>query len=152
MLTQSDKFLDNLLPYLLQRASFVITKQFHAHLKLNGVGVSRWRLLAWLSEREGSSINELTNQLMLKQPTVTRLVDNAVRDKLVLKNADEKDGRRVFVTLTKTGKKLIAGLKQDALDAESWINNNYGPKAVTHLKKNLLEILVQFDETKISGK
>jgi MarR family transcriptional regulator, organic hydroperoxide resistance regulator len=148
----SDKFLNNLLPYLLQRASYVVTQQFHAHLKLNGVGVSRWRLLAWLSDHEGSTISELTNQLMLKQPTVTRLVDNAVRDKLVSKISDERDGRRVFVALTKSGEKLIARLKQDALDAENWINNKYEPEAVTHLKDELREIIAEFDEAKIPGK
>ena len=88
---------------------------------------------------------------MLKQPTVTRLVDNAVRDKLVSKISDERDGRRVFVALTKSGEKLIARLKQDALDAESWFNSKCEPEVVAHLKDELQKIVEQFEEPKIHG-
>ncbi len=85
--------LGELLPYLLQRSSYLITARFHSYMKLNGVSVSRWRMLAWLLENEPYSINDLSRQLLLKQPTVTQLVDKAVRDGLLRKQTDKGDGR-----------------------------------------------------------
>ncbi len=148
MVQSSDRFLEKLLPYLLQRASFLVTEQFHQHLKLNGVSVSRWRLLAWLSDYKRSTINELTDNLMLKQPTVTRLVDAAVKDGLVTKAAGREDGRRVYVSLTAAGEKLIEQLKSDASEAEAKIGEIGDLKAIDRLKKNLVEIIDQFEGQK----
>jgi hypothetical protein len=43
------EFVDSYLPYLLARASFTISSEFHAQVEAAGLTVSEWRILASLS-------------------------------------------------------------------------------------------------------
>lgn len=138
--------LSELLPYLLQRASFLVTEEFHKNLRLNGVSVSRWRMLAWLSENQPFSINDLSQQLMLKQPSVTTLVDRAVQDGLLRKTTDKNDGRRVLVTLTRRGERLASELKKSALDAERLLEESLGSERSIAVKSELRKLIGSFPD------
>ena len=141
----TEKLLNELLPYLLQRASFLVTQQFHDILKLNDVSVSRWRMLAWLSENEPCSITDLTNELMLKQPSVTRLVEAARKDGFVKTRQDEHDRRRVHVTLSNEGRSLINDLKKTARNSDQIIVEGLGKKQSTQIKKALHQIIDHYE-------
>lgn len=146
-------FLEDLLPYLLQRASFLITREFHRTLALNQVSVSRWRLLAWLSEHQPFSVGELSEQLMLRQPTVTKLVNDAVADGLVRKQVAAQDRRRLEISLTPTGRKLVTRLKREARHAEQATVATYAGLAgdgaaeedIAELKARLKRLIERFD-------
>jgi DNA-binding MarR family transcriptional regulator len=118
-MSKKEPFLQDLLPYLLQRSSYLVTRRFHRTLQLSGVSVSRWRMLVCLFENEPYTVNQLAEQLMLRQPSVTILVDNGVNDGLLKKNSDPADGRRVQVRLSKAGHKLAESLKVEARQAEA---------------------------------
>lgn len=141
----ADEFLRDLLPYLLQRASFLVTREFHRTLALNQVPVSRWRLLAWLAEHQPFSIGELTEQLMLKQPTVTKLVNDAERDGLVRKSTDPTDKRRLVISLTPVGRRLALRLMAEARKAEDRTTDNIGQQEITRLKARLKKLIDDFD-------
>jgi len=141
----TEKLLNDLLPYLLQRASYLVTKQFHDTLKLNDISVSCWRMLAWLSENEPCSITDLTNELMLKQPSVTRLVEAARKDGLVNTRQDEHDRRRVHVTLSVAGKELIRELKSSAWGSDQNIIDSLGKSRATQIKKTLHQIIDHYE-------
>lgn len=137
----TEPFLPDLLPYLLQRASYLVTREFHRELKLDGVSVSRWRMLAWLSDNEPYSINRLAGQLMLRQPSVTDLVAKAVRDGLVEKSTDPADGRRVQLRLTRKGRNLAETLKDKARIAETNVAETFGPTRTASMKAALRELI-----------
>ncbi len=140
------RLLPDLLPYLLQRASYLVTRQFHRHLQLNGVSVSRWRMLAWLSENQPYSVNQLAEQLMLRQPTVTKLIDDAVRDGLVKKTVDRTDARRIEVRLRAKGRRLAEDLKERARRAEADFIGSFG-RARTDDVKNILRSLIDYAQS-----
>jgi DNA-binding MarR family transcriptional regulator len=141
----TEKLLNELLPYLLQRASFLVTQQFHDILKLNDVSVSRWRMLAWLSENEPCSITDLTRELMLKQPSVTRLVEAARKEGLVDTRQDKHDRRRVHVTLSAGGRDLIKKLKHSARVSDDVIVEGLGKKRALQIKKTLHQIIDHYE-------
>jgi DNA-binding MarR family transcriptional regulator len=141
----SEKLLDDLMSYLLQRASFLVTKQFHDILKLRDVSVSRWRMLVWLSENEPCSISSLTSELMLKQPSVTRLVEAARVDGLVNTRQDDLDRRRVHVTLSPAGKALINELKVSARTSDQAIVDSLGKSRANQIRKTLHQIIDHFE-------
>lgn len=149
MTSAPDDFLRELLPYLLQRTSYLVTRRFHESLKLSNVTVSRWRLLAWLSEHKGCSINDLTEQLMLKQPSVTKLVNDAVRDGLVQKLNDGGDRRRQNVSLTESGRKLADSLRRKAQLAEAQTMESYGADALADLKNRLRHMVDHFEQAEV---
>jgi len=76
-----------------------------------GVSLSRCVTLETLL-REGSlPIRELASRLGLEASTVTRSIDGLVRDGLVRRARDERgDRRKVFVTLTSSGRELAKKL------------------------------------------
>jgi MarR family transcriptional regulator, organic hydroperoxide resistance regulator len=141
----TDELLNELLPYLLQRASFLVTQQFHEILKLNDISVGRWRMMAWLSENEPCSITDLTNELMLKQPSVTRLVEAARKDGLVNTRQDEVDRRRVHVTLSPEGRHLVTGLRTSARASDQFIVDGLGKSRAGQIKKTLHQIIDHYE-------
>lgn len=141
----TEKFLPDLLPYLLQRASYLVTRRFHSEMRLKGISVSRWRMLGWLSENQPATVSDLTDHLMLKQPTVTRLVDQAARDGLVRKASDAGDGRRTLVSLTDSGQALALKLRDDARAADKHLVDRLGEKRAAAFKRDLRDVIVDFD-------
>jgi len=107
-------FSDQLLPYLLARASHLVSAEFYARLKRRGVPVRRWRLLGLLWDREEMTIGELARGILIEQSSTTRLVDRAASDGLVEKRIDARDRRRVRVRITPEGRDYIADLVADA--------------------------------------
>ena len=140
-----EKLLPDLLPYLTQRCSYLVTEEFHKGMKLKDVSRSRWRMLVWLSEHQPYSIKDLTKRLMLKQPTVTRLVDMAVADGLVDKSHDVKDGRQAIVTLTQEGETLTAELQTRARHANDRIIAKLGPRRTQALAAQLKAAIESFE-------
>ena len=145
-MSNDEPFLQDLLPYLLQRASFVVTRRFHQHLRLYNVSASRWRLLAWLSEHQPCSINQLTEQLMLRQPSVSNLVDKSVEDGLVVKVPSAVDARRLEIRLSAAGAELVDDLKKQARLAEAEFVSRLGDEKAGEIKERLRE-LIQFAES-----
>lgn len=137
----AEKILPDLLPYLLQRASHVVTNEFHRKLRLEKMHPNRWRMLIWLSENQPYSISELTDRLMLKQPSVTQIVDSAVRDGLVRKTPDKNDARSIRITLTAEGEEIVAELRERALAARAHLETLLGPDLTRRLSACLQETI-----------
>lgn len=141
----TEKILPDLLPYLLQRASYLVTNEFHRKLRLDKMHPNRWRMMIWLSENQPYSISELTDRLMLKQPSVTQIVDSAVRDGLVRKAPDTNDARRIMITLTEEGEQLISEVKLRALAARANLDSALGPDLARRLSDCLRETIEQLE-------
>lgn len=76
-----------------------------------GITVDQWGVLAILHEnKRGLSNAELATRMLKDRPTVTRIVDILVREKLVERLADMKDRRRLRLRLTADGKKKIKAI------------------------------------------
>ncbi|MFY9212277.1 MAG: MarR family transcriptional regulator [Aestuariivita sp.] len=142
----TDKILPDLLPYLTQRCSYLVTEEFHNGMKLGDTSRSRWRMLIWLSEHQPYSIKDLTERLMLKQPTVTRLVDLAVKDGLLNKSFDAKDGRQAIVTLTPVGEDLVAELTTRARETNDRLVARLGKRRTLEFQTQLRDIIACFEE------
>ena len=69
------RFVDNYLAALLAQASHLISSEFHAVVRANGLSVLEWRVLASLAGGEPIAIGQLAQVAVLKQPTVTRMLD-----------------------------------------------------------------------------
>ena len=108
------EFVDSYLPYLLARASFSISSEFHAQVEAAGFTVSEWRILASLSGVKQRTVGELADIVLAKQPTVTKMVLRMADQGLVMRTACTQDKRQAWVSLTPKGKKTVQPILKNA--------------------------------------
>ena len=111
--SQPRDFVDNYLPYLLARVSFLVSRDFNARLP-KGMGIPTWRVLAVLSNGKSMTIGGLARMVLVKQPTLTKVVDRLEIEGLVQRRGEATDRRRVLVTITKAGHAKVKTLVEDA--------------------------------------
>lgn len=69
-----------------------------------------------LLKSEALTMNELSERMMLKSSTMTRILDNLVRDKYISREKDKSDRRIVIVSLTDAGRDIAIQLDQTVKD------------------------------------
>jgi DNA-binding MarR family transcriptional regulator len=134
------EFVDSYLPYLLARASFSISSEFHAQVEAAGFTVSEWRILASLSGVKQRTVGELADIVLAKQPTVTKMVLRMVDQGLVMRTACTQDKRQAWVSLTLKGKKRLTPLLKKAAVHEKSVLSKLGEQQ-SHELKSILQKL-----------
>jgi len=134
------EFVDSYLPYLLARASFSISSEFHAQVEAAGFTVSEWRILASLSGVKQRTVGELANIVLAKQPTVTKMVLRMADQGLVMRTACTQDKRQAWVSLTLKGKKRLTPLLKKAAVHEKSVLSELGEQQ-SHELKSILQKL-----------
>ncbi|MEO0680788.1 MAG: MarR family winged helix-turn-helix transcriptional regulator [Pseudomonadota bacterium] len=95
--------------YLLAKASELASAEFHAELAAEGVSVGEWRVLAVLWTGE-ASVGALAEAGLMKQPTMTKLLDRMAAAGWVRRLGRGGDRRRVRLGLTEAGRAQAAVL------------------------------------------
>jgi DNA-binding MarR family transcriptional regulator len=134
------EFVDSYLPYLLARASFSISSEFHAQVEAAGFTVSEWRILASLSGVKQRTVGELADIVLAKQPTVTKMVLRMADQGLVMRTACTQDKRQAWVSLTLKGKKRLTPLLKKAAVHEKSVLSKLGEQQ-SHELKSILQKL-----------
>jgi DNA-binding MarR family transcriptional regulator len=111
---------------LLARANHVLSEGFHEQLKGHGLTATEWRVLAALCERDGVPMTELAEQVLFKQPTLTKAVDRMERAQLVRRRTPSEDRRRTLVHLTERGRRIAAPLVLRARQHETALTRAFG--------------------------
>ena len=70
-----ERFVDGYLPALLARASQLISAEFHAVVRAQGLAIADWRVLASLVDERNVTTGRLAQLVLGKQPTITRQLD-----------------------------------------------------------------------------
>src|ERR1700712_1398032 len=94
--------------FITGKASTAIARRLQK--KFNGSGVNltieQWSVLYQLWKHDGASQQELCNATFRDKPSITRLIDNLEKIRLVKRVSDDKDRRINKVFLTKGALKL----------------------------------------------
>ena len=139
----TSEFVDSYLPYLLARASFTISSEFHAQVEAAGLSVSEWRILASLSGVKQRTVGELAEIVLAKQPTVTKMVLRMASENLVTRSLCTQDKRQAWVSLTPKGKKLVKPLLKKAQQHEQQVLALLGHAHSASLKTILQKLIVK---------
>ncbi len=148
-------FVEDYLPALLAQAHFVIAQEFHDIVRGKGFTVSEWRVLASLAGRGPVSIGRLAQIVVMKQPTVTRVLDRQEargerREPAggrggVRRIAHATDRRVTLVTITPKGTRLVSQLIKLAREHEQRVLEPFGMLAATELKATLKTIIAMHE-------
>ncbi|MEN9832251.1 MAG: Transcriptional activatory protein BadR [Pseudomonadota bacterium] len=134
------EFVDSYLPYLLARASFSISSEFHAQVEAAGFTVSEWRILASLSGVKQRTVGELADIVLAKQPTVTKMVLRMASEDLVMRAPCTQDKRQAWVSITPKGQKLVKPLLKKAALHEKNVLSSLGEPQSQALKSILQKL------------
>ena len=77
--------------------------------------VPQFRALAFVNRNVGSSLLEVANHLGLTPPSTSRLVDGLIERSMMLREDHPADRRRVRLTITDLGQKILETSRQDTL-------------------------------------
>ena len=98
--------IEDSLGYLVNRAARLMARQLAEALRPGGVGIGQWAVLMFLWARDGMSQAELSKVVAIEPPTMVRTLDRMVRDGLVTRVPDPRDGRVTRIHLTDRGRAL----------------------------------------------
>jgi len=135
------KFIDDYLPYLLARTSFLVSSGFHTHLKTHGIAAPVWRVLVALADGDGLTVGDLATIVLAQQPTLTKILDRMESDRLIRRVQDDKDRRRSHVCITDKGRSELDRLLPLAREHEAQILGRYPPERAKEIKELLRSLI-----------
>jgi DNA-binding MarR family transcriptional regulator len=136
----SPRFVDSYLGYLLGQANHALYKDFDAHVRAAGLSSIEWRVLATLHDGGPLTVSRLADEVLAKQPTVTKLVQRMSEQGWVVLQADAADQRRTLVVATAAGKRLVRPLVEKARAHEASMLSALAGSEKTALKKLLSKL------------
>lgn len=94
--------------FITGKASTAIARRLQKNFKEAGIEITieQWSVLYQLWKQEGQSQQQLCDTTFRDKPSITRLVDNLEKSKLVKRVASKNDRRSNHIFLTKEGKIL----------------------------------------------
>ena len=79
-------------------------------IKIHGFTTTQCYTILELYKSGSLTMNELSEKMNLNSSTMTRILDNLVRDKYISRDKDESDRRIVLVSLTDSGRRAAQSL------------------------------------------
>jgi 3-hydroxy-9,10-secoandrosta-1,3,5(10)-triene-9,17-dione monooxygenase reductase component len=137
----SEGFARNYLAYLLARASFIVSNEFHTALKTWDMSVPEWRVLACLTDVEGLSVGELAAMALMKQPRLTKVLDRMERDGLLRRRSATNDRRRVTLHLSAKGRARVKPVQRAASRHEAELLSQFTEEEKLTIK-SALDLLI----------
>ena len=130
------------LPIAMLRAREAMMLSFRPILAKHGFTEQQWRVLRVLGEKGTSDAGQVAFDACILAPSLSRIIGKLEKDNYISRFIDSKDGRRVNLSLTKTGKDTINKIAPDMELIYKAIQKRYGEEKLT----NLLDILSEISE------
>ncbi|MFT4717631.1 MAG: DNA-binding MarR family transcriptional regulator [Paracoccaceae bacterium] len=140
-------FTEDYLLFLLAQASDKASRAFHKELQKDGISVPTWRILASLYPNGVLTVGVLAEKCLLKQPTITRVLDRLENSNLVHRIISPKDRRSVLIELTEAGRTLAGEKIILATDHENRLLANYSDQKIADIKQDLKTLAERLDSS-----
>ena len=121
---------DDFLPYLVIKLAHELTQDLISELKREGVNLVRWRILAALAGRDGSTISEIGERAMMQQSALSRALARMVKEGFVRRDARRDDARCAAIHLTDKGRALFDTLNAVVRRRERLLLAGMSPREV----------------------
>ncbi len=133
-----DLRLESFLPYRLNRATAVASKQFsQIYREEFGLTVPEWRVLATLGQLDSASAKQIGQHSAMHKTKVSRAVASLQKRRWVAREVDELDRRIEHLSLTQPGRAAFRRLAPKMLAFEEQILARLEPADRVDLVKGL---------------
>src|SRR4051812_22966278 len=136
----SNEFLPGFVPYLLNRLVREMLRGVDKKFQDRGLTVSKWRVLAVLSDRGTCGFGELAELTAIEPATLSRFVDALIQEGLVRRRRSSSDARAVKIALTDKGEAAFTETLPWACEVQNNLLRGLTPADVTKMKA-MLKIL-----------
>ena len=81
-----------------------------------GLSVAQFRALVFIDRSRGPSLSDVASHVGLSLPSTNRLVEGLIERDLAVRDDDPSDRRRIRLTLTSKGRKMMETARRGTLD------------------------------------
>jgi len=92
----------------LQRAMALLSRRLMASRPASGLSTSKLSVLALLQRQRGATASALAAHLRIQPQSLTRLLADLERRRLILRRPDPGDGRASLIAITPTGQRTLS--------------------------------------------
>jgi len=137
--------LENHFYYLLSLIVGRRNQRIARKLKPFGVTMPKWRVLAALHEHPTAAMTQLADITSIDRTTLTRTLDQMVRDGLVERCVDERDRRSIRIHLTPKGARVFDRILPLVIEENDYSTRGLGPDAFAEFLRTLRRIAANLD-------
>jgi homoprotocatechuate degradation regulator HpaR len=128
------------LPMSLLRAREAAMQHFRPMLRSHGMTEQQWRVMRALSSKRAVEFSELVEMTFLLAPSMSRILKELENRKLIARETTDEDARKVNVSITAAGLRLIEKVAPHSEFIYAQISSRYGQKKLATLQAMLKEL------------
>jgi DNA-binding MarR family transcriptional regulator len=137
--------LENHFYYLLSQIVGRRNRRIAQKLRPFGVTMPKWRVLAVLHERPTATMTQLADFTTIDRTTLTRTLDQMVRDRLVQRRVDEHDRRSIRIHLTPKGARVFDRILPLVIEENDYSARGISPETFADFRRTLGRIVANLD-------
>lgn len=134
--------LDDFLPYLMAEIATKLSDELAQGYREAGLSMPQWRVMVHLSHAGPVSVRDIERRVSLERPKVSRAAAALEQAGLVTKRSDPSDGRLIALSLTPTGRELMAKLLPRAIAYQSDLESLLG-RDLAGLRRGMDKLLTK---------
>jgi homoprotocatechuate degradation regulator HpaR len=124
-----------------------VMKKFIPSLKAHGLTPQQWRVIRALEHESGLEISELAERCYLLMPSLSRIINHLVKEKLIQRQTVDSDQRRSKIYLTELGQALFEKVAPKSIERYVEIEEKYGVRKLELLYELLDDLIKTLEET-----
>ena len=132
---------DNSLNTLLSKSARLMSNRLNKNLSEHEVTAEQWSVLSSLWKKNGQTQQALADHANKNKASITHLIDNLEKRKLVERLVDEGDRRNKLVQLTPEGREMQEPLTKAVSKTMKEITANVDKKELKQCKRALRKIV-----------
>ena len=136
-----EPFVDDYLPYLLSHTHSLLTRRIQLIIQEESITMNELKVLTTLVGNNVLSLKQLADMMQVKQSTLSRIVENMVKSKLLSRRDAAGDRRRIEIKLTQKGFERVTPLLKRVKDAERAAEASLGSTDSKSLKRILKKLI-----------
>lgn len=107
-LEEKFKEVDLIFPIINGKVSMAVNRRLHRNFRKLGLDITpeQWTVLSYLWKSDGVTQQKLCDATFKDKPSMTRLIDNLEKQKLVVRKRPSSDRRSNLIYLTEFGKSI----------------------------------------------
>ena len=128
------------LPIAMLRAREAMMLSFRPILTKYGFTEQQWRVLRVLSEKGTSDAGQVAFDACILAPSLSRIIGKLEKNNFISRFVDNKDGRRINLTLTPLGQEILSKIAPEMDVVYKAIQKRYGAEKLNDLLNLLGEV------------